>query len=172
MFRPIFLLLAAALLVVPAIAKSGERSLVIGYPVKGTSAKAIYDDIKAQSPRIAANATFSFMAMATKTDKTERKSKDSCGYSRFRTSVVYSFILPKLSSSKGVKPALAAQWLNFYDYLKTHEEGHRSIWRVCFAEYDQLALDLSARDCGVVGQEARKALHRHQAQVHTPGRSL
>ena len=140
-------LIVALLLTSEASAKPTERSQIVPYPVKGTSAKAIYEDIKAQSPKIAPNATFAFTAMATKTDKKEKKSSGACRYSRFETSVIYSFILPTLSSSKGVAKKLAGQWLEFAAYLKTHEEWHRDNWRGCFKDYDATALELTAKDC-------------------------
>lgn len=141
-------LLIAALLTATAVgAKTTERSQVIPYLVKGTSAKAIYEDIKKQSPRVASNATFAFTSMATKTDKKETKDDEGCGYSRFGTSVIYSFVLPKLATTKGMSKALVAQWSSFATYLKTHEEWHRDNWRGCFRDYDAAALELTAKDC-------------------------
>lgn len=146
-------LIAALLTSVPACAKPVERSQIISYPVKGTSAKAIYEDIKKQSPKIAPNATFAFTSMATKTDKKEKKGGKGCSYSRFETSVIYSFILPALSSSKGVSKGLASQWLDFAAYLKSHEEWHRDNWRGCFKEYDATALTLTAKDCAALDKK-------------------
>jgi predicted secreted Zn-dependent protease len=130
-----------------SFAKTSERSQVVPYPVKGTTAKAIYEDIKKQSPKIAHNATFAFTAIATKTDKTEKASSKDCSYRRFGTSAVYSFVLPKLHSTKGVPDALLSQWQDFAAYLKAHEEWHRDNWRACLKEYDAEALKLSAKDC-------------------------
>lgn len=156
MIRPALVLLAACLATAPAFAKPVERSQVIPYPVRGTSAKAIYDDIKKQSPKIASNATFAFTAMATKTDKKEKKLDGSCRYSRFGTSVVYSFVLPKLASTKGVSKKLLAQWTDFAAYLKAHEEWHRDNWRGCIKDYDASALELEAKDCGVLDKKREK----------------
>lgn len=139
-----------------AIAKPVERSQVIPYLVKGTSAKAIYDDIKKQSPKIASNATFAFTAMATKTDKKEKKGADGCSYSRFGTSVIYSFVLPKVSGTKGMSKSLASQWSSFAAYLKTHEEWHRDNWRGCIKEYDAEALELTAKDCKALDKKREK----------------
>ncbi|NMD09399.1 MAG: DUF922 domain-containing protein [Phyllobacteriaceae bacterium] len=158
MTRPPLLLLCVVLLPTLANAKPTERSVVVPYPVKGDSAKAIYEDIKVQSPRIASNATFAFTAMATKTDKKEKKISDGCGYSRFSTSVVYSFVLPKLASSKGVPKGVVTQWNSFAAYLKTHEEWHRENWRGCLKAYDEAALALTAKDCKSLDKKREKLL--------------
>lgn len=147
MIRIAISFLVACAFATVAYAKPSEKSQVIPYLVRGTTAKAIYEDIKKQSPKVASNATFAFTAMATKTDKKEVKGANGCRYSRFGTSVVYSFVLPKLASTKGVPKALAVTWQDFAVYLKTHEEWHRDNWRGCFKDYDAAALELSARDC-------------------------
>ncbi len=56
----------------PALGAAGESSAVVPYPVKGRTAREIYDDIKLNAPRIAPNATFAFTAMATKTVKAHK----------------------------------------------------------------------------------------------------
>jgi len=139
-----------------AIASAAESSKIITYPVSGTTALALYDSIKTSSPRVARNATFAFTAIATKTSKTTKMAKDGCKYSRFQTSAHYIFTLPRLTSKKGVSPALSAKWSSFADYLKTHEEGHRSIWRKCFAEYDAGVLELSAKTCEALDKKRER----------------
>lgn len=142
--------LLALLMVLPAPVAGEERSAVLPYPVKGTSAADIYTDIKTNAPRVAANATFAFTAIATKTDKTHKVDAGGCRYKRFRTSAIYNFVLPRHPNGKALKKGLGGKWLAFVNYLKVHEEGHRDIWRACFADYDAQAMELVAKDCAAL----------------------
>jgi predicted secreted Zn-dependent protease len=141
------LLIISALLATLSPVQAEENSAVVTYPVKGDSARAIYEDIKKNSPRIAPNATFAFTAMATKTVKSHKVDPSGCSYKGFRTSVIYNFIVPKRQGTNPLAKSLGKKWDGFVAYLQKHEEGHRDIWRKCIAEYDQTALSLKAPDC-------------------------
>lgn len=141
------LLLIAAIMLGANATQAEENSAVVTYPVKGNSARAIYDDIKKNAPRIAPNATFAFTAMATKTVKSHRVDAGGCSYKGFKTSVIYNFILPKRENANPLMKGVGKKWDAFVAYLLKHEEGHRDIWRRCIAEYDQTALTLKAADC-------------------------
>ncbi len=131
----------------PAFSQGKETSSDVPYPVTGSTAPAIYENIKTAAPRIAPNATFAFTAIATKTVKAHAVGKDGCRYKRFETSAIYNFVLPSHQNAASMNTRLAKSWLAFATYLKTHEEGHRDIWRACFREYDQQAVGLAAKDC-------------------------
>lgn len=137
-------------------ANASEQAGVAYYPVTGKTAQEIYQNIKTASPRVARNATFAFTAIGTKTDKREKKSENACSYSRFKTSAIYIFNLPQLRGTSGVSKATKAKWGAFVNYLKVHEEGHRSIWSKCFAEYDAEALQLQAKSCETLDKVREK----------------
>lgn len=124
-----------------------DSAKTVSYLVQGKTAGEVYDFIKTKSPRVAGNSTFAFTMIATKTDKKEKKSSKSCGYSAFRTSSIFNYVLPKHADPSALKTKTRNKWLAFESYLKTHEQGHRDIWVACFAEYDAAALALSAKDC-------------------------
>ena len=154
MRHAIFFLLLSCIIANPVL--SADKSKIVTYPVMGTTAKAIYESIKTSSPRVARNATFAFTAIATKTGKSTKKSANGCSYSRFRTSAYYIFTLPRLAGKMGVSSALSAKWSSFAGYLKTHEEGHRSIWRKCFTGYDAGVLELSAKTCEALDKKRER----------------
>lgn len=153
-----FLLVLA--LASPALAQGKETSSDVPYPVTGSTAPAIYENIKTSAPRIAPNATFAFTAIATKTVKAHAVGKDGCRYKRFETSAIYNFVLPSHQNAASMNKRLAKTWGTFAAYLKTHEEGHRDIWRVCFAEYDQQAVGLSAKDCDALDRKREQLFTR------------
>lgn len=138
-------------------AQAGDNSAVVNYPVKGDTAKAIYNDIKVNSPKIAPNATFAYTAIATKTVKSHKVAGGACSYKRFETSAIYNFVIPKREGAKPLSKPLTKTWNTFTAYLQKHEEGHREIWRNCLAEYDQSAMTLSAKNCEAL-DKAREAL--------------
>ncbi|MBL8788873.1 MAG: DUF922 domain-containing protein [Rhizobiales bacterium] len=140
-------LFVAGLACAAPAALAAENSAVVTYPVKGNSARAIYEDIKQNAPRIAPNATFAFTAMATKTVKAHKVDGSGCSYKSFKTSVIYNFIVPKREGTNPLAKSLGKKWDGFVAYLQKHEEGHRDIWRKCIVEYDQTALTLMAPDC-------------------------
>jgi len=143
-------LIAAMLFAAAGNAHAAENSAVVTYPAKGNSARAIYEDIKKNAPRVAPNATFAFTAIATKTVKAHKVDGSGCSYRTFNTSVIFNFVVPQHAGTNPLAKSLAKKWGSFVEYLKKHEEGHRDIWRRCIAEYDQTALTLKGADCGAL----------------------
>lgn len=153
-WKPIALSLALALSG-PALAR--DSSTTVPYPVLGRTAQEVYGFIKQHAPRAAKNATFAFTLIATKTDKREAGAGSSCRYSRFRTSAIYALYLPRHTKPATLPAPTRARWAAFADYLKRHEEGHRALWRSCFADYDAQSLQLRASDCAAL-DAARETL--------------
>jgi predicted secreted Zn-dependent protease len=147
----------AAVLVMSGTALAGETSRTVPYAVTGRTAADVYAFIKTRAPRVAKNPTFAFTMIATKTEKRVAGQGASCRFSRFKTSAFYAFYIPRHAKPATLPEATRAKWQAFEDYLKRHEEGHREIWRTCFADYDAQTLQLSAADCTLLDQ-AREAL--------------
>ncbi len=103
--------------------------------------------IRTSAPKVAANATFAFTAIATKTDSKVTQTGGACGYGAFKTSAFYIFNLPQHTAPSELSGATLANWRSFVSYLQAHEQGHRDMWRQCFAAYDSQALRLTASTC-------------------------
>lgn len=152
-----FHMLLAAMLLMPAHpAGAAEKSSIAYYPVTGSNAAAVYEDIKRSAPKIAPNATFAFTVIATKTDKKMAEAKGSCRYAGFATSAAYVFNLPQHVKPASLPRTTLGKWKNFVGYLLAHEERHRSIWRGCFQVYDSQALALSAKSCTMLDAAREK----------------
>jgi predicted secreted Zn-dependent protease len=156
-FHPI-LAVMFLMLTPPVFAK--EKSSLAYYPVTGSNAAAVYANIKQSSPKIARNSTFAFTLIATKTDKKTAASANVCSYISFATSAAYVFHLPQHVKSASLPKATLAKWKNFVAYLRTHEEGHRTIWRSCFNDYDAQALTLTAGNCDKLDAAREKLFTR------------
>jgi predicted secreted Zn-dependent protease len=135
---------------IPAAPHAEAKSSIAYYPVKGRTAPEIYASIKTSAPRIAANTTMAFTAIATKTNKTEREQGGQCSYISFNTRAAYSFYIPKHQNAQSLPKQLRSRWLQFAEYLLRHEEGHRTIWQLCLADYDARALELRAPSCATL----------------------
>jgi predicted secreted Zn-dependent protease len=157
MFRESFPALALILSLTASTAvQAKDVAKTVSYLVQGKTALEVYDFIKTKSPRVAGNATFAFTMIATKTDKKEKKSATACGYSAFKTSAIFNYVLPKHTDPSVLKAKTRARWLAFEGYLKTHEQGHRDIWLACFAEYDAAAQAMAAADCKALDKQREK----------------
>ncbi|MFN0194024.1 MAG: DUF922 domain-containing protein [Aestuariivirga sp.] len=139
-----FAALGALILALP---QAQAKSSIAFYPVQGRTAPEIYASIKTSSPKIAANTTMAFTAIATKTDKTEQQKGGQCRYTSFKTRAAYVFYIPKHNNTQSLPKPLRSKWLQFAEYLLRHEEGHRTIWQLCFADYDARAQELSRSSC-------------------------
>jgi predicted secreted Zn-dependent protease len=158
MFRDSFLILAVSISLgasTEALAK--DTSTVTLYPVSGTSAQLVYEDIKIRAPRVAANATFAFTMIATKTEKRGAETAGNCRYSKFKTSAIFNFVLPKHKDPVVLPKKTRTAWADFVYYLKVHEEGHRTLWQRCFADYDKQSATLEAETCAAL-DKARETL--------------
>jgi predicted secreted Zn-dependent protease len=134
-----------------AVAK--DTSSTTQYPVTGKTAVEVYEDIKAHAPRVASNSTFAFTMIATKTDKREKSAKKSCRYDRFKTTAIYNFVIPRHTNPSLMAAKTQARWGSFVEYLKIHEQGHRSIWQACLEEYDNASLALQGDTCKDLDQQ-------------------
>ncbi len=133
-----------------AVAK--DTSSTTQYLVTGKTAVEVYEDIKIHAPKVAQNATFAFTMIATKTDKREKVAAEACRYDRFKTSAIFNFVIPRHTNPALMNAKTQGKWTNFVAYLQIHEQGHRSIWQACLAEYDAASLALEAPGCKALDQ--------------------
>ncbi len=119
----------------------------ITYPVHGKTAREINNDIKARGPKIAGGNAYAFTIIATKTARSTARTKKDCRFKSYRITGAFTFVLPKLLSTKGVSPATLSKWKALAASLKSHEQEHRSIWRHCFNEFEVEAKASSAKTC-------------------------
>lgn len=149
-------MLAALFVMLAHPVLAAEKSSMAYYPVTGSNAAAVYENIKKSAPKIAPNATFAFTMIATKTDKKAAETNGSCRYASFATSAAYVFNLPQHVKPASLPGTTLGKWNNFVAYLLSHEEGHRAIWRQCFRDYDTQALALSAKNCAALDAAREK----------------
>jgi predicted secreted Zn-dependent protease len=108
-------------------------------------------------PKIRGDNKLSFTVPAIKITRKTAQTAGQCHYKNYRISSVYSFVLPKLESSKGVPKQTLAKWNGFASYLYKHENLHREIWLKCLSEFEAEAKALSTSDCDALEKDAAQA---------------
>jgi predicted secreted Zn-dependent protease len=151
--------IALACFATAASAAETRKPNLIYYPVHGTTAKAIKDDMYQNGPKIRGDNKLSFTIPAIKVTKKTAEASGQCRYKNYRISSVYSFVLPKLESSKGVPKQTLANWNGFAKYLHNHENLHREIWLKCLSEFETEAKTLNASDCEVLDKDSERAFN-------------
>jgi predicted secreted Zn-dependent protease len=150
-------LLAIICLATAAGAAETRKPNLIYYPVHGTTAKAMQQDMYQNGPKIRGDTKLSFTIPAIKITQKTAQSGDVCRYKSYRISSVYSFVLPKLASSKGVPKQTLAKWNGFAAYLLEHEDLHRQIWLKCLSEFEAEAKTMNATDCNALDKDTSRA---------------
>ena len=151
------ILIALACLATAASAGETRKPNLIFYPVKGTTAKAIKDDMYQNGPKIRGDNKLSFTIPAIKINKRTVKSAEKCRYKSYGISSVYSFVLPQLVNKKAVQRQTLAKWNGFASYLLDHEDKHRQIWLNCLSEFEKQAKTMSASDCETLDKDTSSA---------------
>ena len=144
-----------ALAATPAMA---HKELTVHYPVKGNTAGEIQDYIKANGPVVGRSVPYAFTMIATKTNKRTEKTGDTCRYRRYQTSMVFTYVLPRLDGGQGLPKATLANWKKFTQDLKVHETLHKDNWSQCLAEHDKAAAAVKAGDCDKLEKKVEKLL--------------
>jgi predicted secreted Zn-dependent protease len=151
------ILIALVCLATAANAAETRKPNFIYYPVHGASAKDIRDDIVQNGPKIGGGSAFSFTIPAIRITRKTGQSAGQCRYRNYRISSVYSFVLPKLESSKGLPKQTLTNWNSFATYLRDHENLHREIWLKCLSEFEMQAKAMDAESCEGLEKDAARA---------------
>jgi predicted secreted Zn-dependent protease len=151
------ILIALICFTIAASAAETRKPKFIYYPVHGASAKDIRADIVQNGPKIGGGSAFSFTIPAIKISKKVAQSAGLCRYKAYRISSVYSFVLPKLASSKALPKTTLTNWNSFANYLRDHENLHREIWLKCLSEFETQARTLDASNCEALDKDTARA---------------
>jgi predicted secreted Zn-dependent protease len=77
----------------------------------------------------------------------------NCRLHDINLSFQFTIRLPKLSSTKGLSKTTTERWQAFSQFLRKHEETHRSIWLACAADFEKRALSVKAATCEAADAE-------------------
>jgi len=164
-----FLLLAAAYAAVIAGAAPVEAGPRITtsfsyYSVSGSSLPDVYRTMVSNAPSAGGVRGYG----VTTASPAKQMNVASCRASgRYQIGVNINIRLPKISSAARLTSAETAQWSSFVQFVKRHEETHRSIWATCAAEFERRFLAGAPADCAAAHGRAM-ALWRQMVAICMP----
>jgi predicted secreted Zn-dependent protease len=116
------------------------------YTVEGTTAQTLDQQMIARGPihgpgrayaNIVARPDYSGQLVQDKT----------CRLEDFTVSAVFTMTLPKLGGGTKLSGDLAARWDSFQQFVRRHEEGHRTIWIETMEKAERRISALRAPTC-------------------------
>jgi predicted secreted Zn-dependent protease len=122
------------------------------YSVSGASAVDLYIAMMKRGPHVNGDQAYA-STTATQTLDGRFVRTNSCRLHDFNLSFQFTIRLPKLSSTKGLSKTTRDRWQAFSQFLRKHEETHRTIWLACAADFERRALQVKASTCEAADAE-------------------
>lgn len=129
-----------------ALAKPKSTTQYKYYPVSGDSAVELYIAMMKRGPHVNGDQAYA-STTATQTLDGRFIRASSCRLHDMNLSFQFTIRLPKLQSTKGLSQTTRDRWLAFSQFLRKHEETHRSIWLACAADFEKRAMAVKASTC-------------------------
>ena len=80
----------------------------------------------------------------------------SCRISDYGHKIDFVIRLPKIKDEKKLSSAERARFQKFSQFLKKHEETHRSIWLDCAAKLESRVASISVKSCNEAEAKSEK----------------
>ncbi len=140
----------------PAGAGASSHTTYLYFPVEGNSLPELHSDMVRNGPT--ANGVRGYGV--TSVDPGKRLDIAACKKSgSYHFDVEFLIHLPKATNAaaSSLSPRDRGMWMRFTQFVKKHEETHRSIWMVCAADFERRLQAGGAQDCAS-GQTKVRAL--------------
>jgi predicted secreted Zn-dependent protease len=128
----------------PALAQPTSHTTYSYFPVQGSSLPELHGNMVRSGPT--ANGVRGYGTTAATMGK--QMSVSACmmkgGY---HFDVQFLIKLPKATNTAALSAGERGMWNRFAQFVKRHEETHRSIWMGCAAEFDRLLQASGGQDC-------------------------
>lgn len=125
------------------------------YTINGDTAAEIYNAMLRRGPHVnGAKAYASTSATSSQEGKLEQGR--SCSVQDYRLNIDFVIRLPRVKNDKQLIGTTKARWRQFSQFLKKHEETHRSIWLACARDLERQVKAIAVDDCGVADAKAAK----------------
>jgi predicted secreted Zn-dependent protease len=135
-----------------AMAKPKASTQYKYYTVSGGSAVELYIAMMKRGPHVNGDQAYA-STTATQTLDGRFVRTSNCRLHDINLSFQFTIRLPKLSSTKGLSKTTRDRWQAFSQFLRKHEETHRSIWLACAADFEKRALSVKAPTCEAADAE-------------------
>jgi predicted secreted Zn-dependent protease len=125
------------------------------YKISGESAAEVYLSMLRRGPHVQGEKAYA----ATSAESSQRGRLEiaakSCRIADYQYSVEFTIRLPRLADESALPGNARGRWRQFSNFLRTHEETHRSIWMGCANEIETKIKNLRGRTCEEVDARAQ-----------------
>jgi predicted secreted Zn-dependent protease len=135
-----------------ALAKPKSTTQYKYYPVSGDSAVELYIAMMKRGPHVNGDQAYA-STTATQTLDGRFVRTSNCRLHDMNLSFQFTIRLPKLQSTKGLPKTTRDRWQAFSQFLRKHEETHRTIWLACAAAFEKRAMAVKASTCEAADAE-------------------
>lgn len=140
------------------------------YAISGKTLIDIYDSMLKRGPHVDGAKAYASTS-ATSSQEGKLVGKNSCRIDDYKLKIDFVIRLPKLKDESKLPSAERARFQRFSQFLKKHEETHRSIWLDCAAKLEAKVAKISAKNCNEAearsenlwAEMRRSCNKRHQA---------
>ena len=128
----------------PAYAQPTSHTTYLYFPVHGNSLPELHRDMLSHAPT--ANGVRGYGVTAAMPGK--QMTVEACKRNGdYHFGVEFEIHLPRAANPAALSAGELALWNRFAQFVKKHEETHRSIWMNCADEYDQKLRASAPQDC-------------------------
>ncbi len=148
-----------------ADASAKYKTKYVYYTIKGQSAAEVYTAMIARGPHVNGAKAYASTS-ATSSQEGKLLPGKQCRVTDYRFKIDFVIRLPKLANDKVLKGETRKRWTAFSEFLRKHEETHRSIWLGCAQELEERVRAIRADDCDEVDKEAAELWDKIRAQCN------
>ena len=136
------------------------------YKISGESAPELYLSMLRRGPHVQGEKAYA----ATSAESSQRGRLEiaakSCRIADYQYSVEFTIRLPRLADESALSANARGRWRQFSNFLRKHEETHRSIWMGCANEIEAKIRNLRGRTCEEVDARAQRIRDAVQASCN------
>ena len=148
--------LALGLVAAPAcFANPLQTTKYVYYPISGNTASELYKAMLSHGPHVNGAKAYAATTATSSQDGKLEQSK-SCLIEDYRLKIDFVIRLPKLKNEAALPAPDRAKWRQFSDFLKRHEETHRSIWLSCAQDLEDKVRAIKTSNCADADSRAAK----------------
>jgi predicted secreted Zn-dependent protease len=140
---------------VAADAKTLQSTKYAYYTVSGDTAAELYSAMLRRGPHVNGAKAYAATTATSSQDGRLLQAK-SCVVQDYRLKIDFIIRLPQLKTESVLPKADRSRWRQFSQFLKRHEETHRSIWLGCAQELEAKVRAIKATTCDDADSKASK----------------
>jgi predicted secreted Zn-dependent protease len=125
------------------------------YSIAGKTLVEIYQSMLRRGPHVDGAKAYASTS-ATSSQEGKLVGKNSCKIEDYRLKIDFVIRLPKIKDEGKLAAAERTRFQRFSQFLKKHEETHRSIWLDCAAKLEAKVARITAKSCSEAEQRSEK----------------